>query len=75
MSWPFGSETVVIARVAGAIASDSCLLWLCAGLLLSVTLKVRARPLVAAVGVPVIAPVAELNVAQEGNEPEVMLHV
>jgi hypothetical protein len=30
---------------------------------------------VAAVGVPVIVPVAELNVVQEGNVPEVMLHV
>ena len=72
---PFGNDVVVIVSVAGVVVSVSAAVALCAGLLESVTLKVSATPDTAAVGVPVIAPVAVFNDNPAGRVPLASDHV
>jgi hypothetical protein len=55
--------------VFGAVVSVSAAVALCTGLLESLTLKVSAAPDTAAVGVPVMAPVAAFSDSPEGNAP------
>ena len=57
--------------VLGAVVSVSAAVALCTGLLESLTLKVSATPETAAVGVPVIAPVAVFSDNPAGNVPPV----
>lgn len=48
--------------------------WVNAGVLLSVTLNVKARFVTATVGVPVIAPVAPFSVKPAGRVPLMTVH-
>lgn len=72
---PFGSEVVVMRRAAGLVVSVKTAVAFWAGLPASVTLKVNDVPDTAAVGVPVIAPVAVFNDNPAGNAPLVSAHV
>jgi hypothetical protein len=63
---------VVIASVAGAIVRVRLALAVCEGELESLTLNTTATLLAAAVGVPLITPVAEFNVKPLGSVPEVI---
>ena len=65
----------MIASVAGAIVRVRLALAVCEGELESMTLNTRAMLLAAAVGVPLITPVAEFNVNPFGSVPEVIDHV
>ena len=71
---PLGRLIVLMAS-AGMMVSVRLAFCVSPGLLESVTSKVNARLLTAAVGVPVIAPVAALRFAQDGNVPLMMDHV
>lgn len=66
---PFGSETVVMVKVAGLVVSVRTAVVFCVGLPASVTLKVRDAPETAAVGVPVMAPVDVFSDSPAGNVP------
>ena len=55
--------------VAAAITSVSVLEAFCAGLLESVTLKVRATPVVLVLGVPLSRPLVVLNDRPAGRVP------
>ena len=66
---PFGSEVVVEVNGATAVVSVSAAVALCTGLPESLTLKVSAAPDTAAVGVPVMAPVAAFSDNPAGNVP------
>jgi hypothetical protein len=57
-----GAGVLAVVRVSDTVA-------VCAGLLESVTLKVSAAPETAAVGVPVIAPVAVFSDNPAGRVP------
>ena len=57
--------------VLGVVVSVSAAVTLCAGFPESVILKLSEVPDTAAVGVPVIAPVAAFNDSPEGNVPPV----
>ena len=65
----------MIASVAGAIVSVSVLGAVCAGVPLSVTLKVSEALVTGAVGVPLITPVELFNVRPAGSVPLVRDHV
>jgi hypothetical protein len=67
-TWPFGNDVVVMASGAAIVSeSDTDLLW--TGLLESLTLKVSEVALTAAVGVPLMAPVAAFRDSPVGNVP------
>ena len=72
---PFGSEVVVMLNMAGVVVSVSAAVAFCTGLPESLTLKVSAAPDTAAVGVPLIAPVAVFNDSPPGNAPLASDHV
>ena len=77
-SSPLGREIVVMlngAVPAAAIVSERLTDLLCVGLLESVTLKVSAVALAAAVGMPVIAPVDVFNLRPAGSVPLLRDHV
>jgi hypothetical protein len=74
-TWPFGKDVVVITGAAAAtIVSESTAELLCAGCPESVTLKVSDAALTAAVGVPLITPLAD-KLSPAGNVPAVSDHV
>ena len=62
-------DSFKVPAAAGLIVSDTVAVLVCTGLLASVTLKVRAVPVTAAVGVPVMTPVEVFNVNPAGNAP------
>ena len=62
---------MVIRSVLGVVVSVSAAVALCAGLPESLTLKVSAAPDTAAVGVPLMAPVAVFSDSPAGNVPPV----
>jgi hypothetical protein len=66
---PFGSETVLIFKVAGAITMLNCCVAVCTGELLSVNLimNVDVPP---DVGVPLITPVLPFSEVPAGSDPE-----
>jgi hypothetical protein len=67
-----GKEDVVMAKAAGAVDEIVRLRLidlLCAGLLESVTVNVRAAALATAVGVPLIAPVDAFKESPAGSVP------
>ena len=66
---PFGRDVVVITRGAGAIVRVRLTVFVNAGLLESVTLKVSGVPFTAAVGVPVIEPVEAFRLKPAGSVP------
>jgi hypothetical protein len=66
---PFGSDVVVLVSVLGAMVSVIATDALCAGLLESVTVKVSGAPDIAAVGVPVMAPVEAFSDNPAGSVP------
>ena len=67
-------EVMVRARVAAAMVMEVAADWVCAGLLLSVTLTVKFEvPLL--VGVPEITPVDDDRVRPAGRLPEATDHV
>jgi hypothetical protein len=68
---PFGSDVVVMPSVLEAMVSVTDATAFCAGLLESVTVKVSGVPDTAAVGVPVMAPVAVFSDNPAGNVPPV----
>ena len=72
---PSGNVVVVITSAAGAIVSVRFTDLVCAGLSASTTLKVSGVAFTAAVGVPVIAPVAASNARPAGSVPAVIDHV
>jgi hypothetical protein len=66
---PFGKDVVVITGAAAAtIVSESTAELLCAGCPESVTLKVSDNPLTAAVGVPLMTPLAD-KLSPAGSVP------
>ena len=66
--------TAVIVPIGPAIVRVRLTDLLCAGLLESVTINVSAVALAAAVGVPLITPVAAFKVKPAGRVPLVRLH-
>lgn len=66
---------MVMLSVAGEIVKLRLTDLLCAGLLESVTVNVRALALTPAVGVPPIAPVDAFNVSPAGSVPLVRAQV
>ena len=70
-TWPFGSDVLVMVSVLEAMVSVSDAAAFCAGLAESATVKVSGAPDTAAVGVPVIAPVAVFSDNPAGNVPPV----
>ena len=66
---PLGNDVVVIVSVLAVVVSVRAALALCTGLLESVTLKLSEAPETAAVGVPVMAPVAAFRDSPAGNAP------
>jgi hypothetical protein len=66
---PLGSDVVVMTRGAGVMVSGSVTVWVSAGALASVTLKVSETAFTDAVGVPVIAPVPAFSVKPAGSVP------
>ena len=63
---------MLIANVAGAMVRLRLTDWLCAGLPESVTLKVSGVLVMAADGVPVMAPVEALRLRPAGRVPLVI---
>ena len=68
---PFGNVVVVMCSVEAVTVSVSVTLALCAGVLESVALKVSELAEAAAVGVPVMAPVAAFSDSPAGKVPAV----
>ena len=66
--------TAVMVPLSPAIVSVRLTDLLCTGMLESVTVNVSAVALAAAVGVPLIAPVAAFKVRPAGSVPLVRLH-
>ena len=72
---PSGSEVVVIFSTRFMTAIVTVVVALCCGVPESVTLNVNGVAATAEVGVPLMAPVAELRVSPEGRVPEVNCQV
>jgi len=71
-TWPLGRVVVVIAKAAAALTVSVRLAdFVCAGLLVSVTVNVSGVALTVAVGVPVIAPVVAFSERPAGSVPDV----
>ena len=72
---PFGKLLVVIVRPEALMVRLRFTLWLCAGLLESVTVNFKAVAFADAVGVPVIVPALPFSERPAGSVPLAIVHL